>query len=115
MVSPEAGKVNLCEHIKSKKYSLLWWEDCPECHDGEYIIHKCLGCKKEYKQGELRFHTKCGQKDDLEIFVDISKAVSGEKGMVEGWKALKRMPMYTKLALEYEKSDLFKLYNKVTE
>ncbi len=115
MVSPEAAKIDLCEHITSHKYSLLWWESCPECYDGAYIVHRCIGCKKEYKQGELQFHTKCGQKDQLEIFVERCKTLSDKNGRVEGWKLIKTSAMYTKLELEYEKSDLFKLFNKVTE
>ncbi len=114
MVSPEAAKIDLCEHIKSQKYSLLWWENCPECHDGAYIVHRCLGCDKEYKQGEIKFHTKCGQKDDLEIFAERAKNLFDEMDGVQGWKTLKASALYGRLAAEYEKSDLFKLYNKVT-
>ncbi len=49
----------LCEHIKDGTYSLLWWTECPECYDGKYIIHRCLSCKEEFKQGERDKHLRC--------------------------------------------------------
>lgn len=49
----------LCEHIKDGKYSLMWWDGCPECNNGKPIIHYCMGCNKEYKQGETIKHMKC--------------------------------------------------------
>ncbi len=106
-----------CEHIKSQKYSLLWWEECPECKGGAYIVHRCMECGEEYKQDEGA-HTHlagpAGKDPDLAEFAAVAKNLHDIKGP-GAWQTIKGSALYARLASVYEKSDLFKLFMKARE
>ncbi len=103
-----------CEHIKSQKYSLLWWEECPECKGGAYIAHRCMECGEEYTQEEGA-HAHWKEKDpDLAEFAAVAKNLHDIKGP-EAWQTIKGSALYKRVASVYEKTDLFKLFMKARE
>ena len=47
---------DFCEHIKSGKYSLLDYEDCPECLNGKRINRFCGQCGRRIEGDDYCVH-----------------------------------------------------------